>query len=170
MNITIEYRGLTELIARFDGLPASMEAAVADATKRATDIVYEQARDNISRMFRNPGPMQNALQETVTAAAGVSIGTVSISGIGYVTQEMGGTSVYDIFPVNAQALRFFPGGAGGFSGGPKTVGGGGAVFAKHVVHPPLPVRSYLRAALAQRRAEIAQIFGDAVRRGVKVAA
>lgn len=170
MNITVEYRGLRELAARFEGLPAAMEIAVADGTRRATDIVYQQAKDNIARMFRNPGPMQNALQETVAVAAGVAIGTVSISGIGYVTQELGGATVYDIFPVNAKALRFLPGGGGGFSGGPKTVGGGGAVFAKHVVHPPLPERSFLRAALAQRRAEIAQIFGDAVRRGVKVAA
>lgn len=169
MNITIEYKGLRELIARFDALPANMQVAVADATRRATEVVYDQAKANIGRMFRNPGPMQNALRIAFSAAGGTATGTVSIGGIGYVTQEMGGTTAYDIFPVNAKALRFMAGGAGGFSGGPKTLTPG-VVFAKHVVHPPLPERSFLRAALAQRRGEIQQIFGDAVRRGVRVAA
>lgn len=53
----------------------------------------------------------------------------------------GGKGYYDIYPVNAKALRFF-------------ARGGMEVFARHVHHPPLPARNYLESSAKELQPEI----------------
>ena len=104
-------------------------------------------------------------------------------------QEYGGRRVYEICPVNKQALAFFPLGSlgsnpqknlfprsgkaeSGYQRGlrlrqksgerrgtlkPESYGKFaelGGVVVKHVHHPPLPERSYMRSALEEMRGEI----------------
>jgi hypothetical protein len=57
-----------------------------------------------------------------------------------VVHEYGGTRSYDIYPVNAKALLFQINGEN--------------IFRKHVLHPPLPERSFMRSALADMSEQI----------------
>jgi hypothetical protein len=99
-------------------------------------------------------------------------------------QEEGGKRTYDIYPKNKLALAFFPGGSEGAGAGrifgrrlyykqgqragtlkPGTssaFAGLGGIVVKHVVHPPLPQRSYMRSALNEMRAMMtSRIFRSA---------
>jgi hypothetical protein len=55
-------------------------------------------------------------------------------------QEYGGTHAYPVFAVKARALAFLMDGK--------------QVFAKRVMHPPLPARSYMRSSLEENSAKI----------------
>lgn len=55
-------------------------------------------------------------------------------------QEKGGTTAYEIVPVNKQALRFMLGGK--------------EVFRKHVNHPPLKARPFMSTSLDEMTTEI----------------
>ena len=176
-EVRVTVTGLEAAVARLQGLGPAVDAEVTATVRWATELVYNQARENIESMFRYPARMANALKMTVeTLGAGSVRGTVSIEGIGYVTQETGGRGPYDIFPRNRIALAWSGEGLPRVSRnvyrgeGGRFVGGGseeaGVVFAKHVHHPPLPQRSYLRRALDQRRGEIIAQFhaiGERVR-------
>lgn len=152
ITISVEYRGLSELKDRFEAMPGATDRAIASAVMEVTELVYQQAQQNIRSMFRTSGKMESALKTTFERFAGGACGTVSISGIGYVTQELGGRGFYDIFP-RGNALRWLD-------------TGGREVFAKHVHHPPLPERSFLRLALDQKREEIRGLFEAAAHRVV----
>ena len=130
-------------------------AEVNSAVMEATNLVYQQARENIATMFKSSGRMQNALRIAFDGTGAYAKGSVSIEGVAYSVQEFGGTRPYAIFPsgraLKFQAERFFQ------SREMETV------FAPMVIHPPLPERSFLRKALDQKRAEIAELFGRRVR-------
>lgn len=85
--------------------------------------------------------------------------------------EFGGTRSYEIRPRNKKALAFFGSGSGLSSGKqhilarklskpghhPKLAGEfwmAGGVVVKSVMHPPLPMRSFMRVSLAEMRQEI----------------
>ena len=117
-------------------------------------------------------------------------------------QEYGGTRQYDIYPVNKQALAFFPEGSLGsnpeknlFSRSGIAESGRlrglrlyhkqgekrgtlkpenyqkfadlGGIVVKHVVHPPLPERSYMRSALEELRGEIIARIYDAAAKAIQ---
>ena len=156
MKLSFEYQGLRDLQGRFQRI-AGEEARNAESDVRAaTELVYQQAKANIARMFRNPGRMQNALRMTFNRVSGGTRGSVEIEGVGYVTQEFGGTRPYVIFPGAGKKVLAFEGSAPFGSAGQT-------VFTPYVLHPPLPERSYLRLALEQKQAEIRELFADRVR-------
>jgi hypothetical protein len=163
MNFEIQIAGLTNLVDRFGRLPNVVHQNLIKAMHDVTVMVEQQAKDNIARMFNNPGKMQSALSSKVDDSGQVVTGTVSASGLPYLAiHEFGGViQTPEIFPVNAKALHWLAPAALGFSGGPK---GQEGVFAMHAAaHPThIPERSYLRAALAQRRAEINAAFAGTV--------
>ena len=162
MRVVVDSREVRDLAGRFERLPERAAEAVAVGVREATALIHRQATENIYRLFRPSGRMPNALKMSFERFVNNAMGSVSITGVGYVTQEFGGTRPYDIFPVNARALRFVSPTRIGFSGGPRTLQPV-EVFARRVHHPPLPERSYLRAAMAQKRGEIRALFGDAIR-------
>jgi hypothetical protein len=102
--------------------------------------------------------MENSLSTQVQGAGDSITGTVTASGLPYLAiHEFGGIiQTPEIFPVNALALHWIAPGALPFKGNATQEG----VFAMHTAaHPtPIPERSYLRAALAQRRREIEAAF------------
>jgi hypothetical protein len=162
VNFEVQIIGLSELVNRFGRLPNVVHQNLVKTMHDATQMVEQQAKDNIARMFNHPGKMQAAVSSKVDDGAVVT-GTISASGLPYLAiHEYGGViQTPEIFPVNAKALHWISPAALGFSGGPKTQEG---VFAMHTAaHPtPIPERSYLRAALAQRRAAINAAFAGMV--------
>lgn len=161
ISVTIESQGLDELISRVERYPTALDEKLYSTVIWATEAVYRQARDNIGKMFRNPGKMQSALQMTFARLGDGSItGAVSISGIGYVTQEFGGRTAYDIFPKSREVLAFPGSLAAPFRQRYGTRQGRSisTVFAAHVHREPLPERSFLRLAMNQKRAEINAAF------------
>jgi phage gpG-like protein len=163
MNFEIQIAGLSELVDRFGRLPDVVHQNLVKTMGDVTRMVVQQAQDNIARMFNNPGKMQASISGKVEDNGGTVTGTVSASGLPYLAiHEYGGVvHTPEIFPVNAKALYWLAPAALGFSGGPKTQQG---VFAMHArAHDTnIPERSYLRAALAQRRAEINAAFAGTV--------
>jgi hypothetical protein len=158
----IQTPGLAELIARFARQPAAQHTRMGRAMHDATALVQNQASDNIARLFNKPGDMQNTLSSKVDDAGTTLTGTVTAAGKPYLRiQEYGGViHLPEIFPVNAQALHWL---------GPAKVGFSGAqqqdeVFAMHAAahDVTLPERSYLRAALFQRKSEIIAGFAGTV--------
>jgi hypothetical protein len=135
---------------------------MVQAMHLTTAMVQEQARANIARMFNHPELMQSSISSAVAEGDPVT-GIVTASGLPYLRiHEYGGViQTPEIFPVNALALHWISPAALGFSGGPKTQEG---VFAMHAAahKTPIPERSYLRAALAQRRAQILAAFQGTV--------
>ena len=174
IDVQVSLSGIKELDERLYGL-SLVEEGVEDATRRATELVYERAKANIAAMFRTPGRMKSALRMIFDRSFGGAEGRVEIEGEGYATQEYGGRGWYDIFPVNRLALAFAgaPGGGSRIAGAVRgarfrTSAGrfsaGTRVFAKHVHHPPLPERSYLRSALEEERPAIVELYAAVARR------
>jgi hypothetical protein len=158
----IQAPGLSELIARFGRQAAAQHTRMTRAMHDATALVEAQAKANIARLFNTPDRMQDTLSRQVTDAGTTVTGTVTAAGLPYLRiQEMGGViHVPEIFPRAAQALHWLSPAAVGFSGAHEQEG----VFAMHAAAHDvrLPERSYLRAALAQRRAEIIAGFQGTV--------
>jgi hypothetical protein len=154
--------GLAELIARFARQPAAQHARMVKIMHDATALVESQARANIARLFNHPERMQDTLDAKVVDGTWTVTGTVTAAGQPYLRiQEYGGVvHVPEIFPVNAQALHWISPAKVGFSGTHEQEGVFSAHAAAHDVR--LPERSYLRAALAQRRAEIIAAFQGTV--------
>ena len=145
ISVRVEYSQLRDLQGRFQRLAdVGARELVAETVKDITERVYRHAQENIRSLFNTSGKMENALRMTITAVGG----SVSIEGVGYVTQELGGTRPYAILPRQANALSF--------------IGEAGQVFASVVLHPPLRARSYLGLALEQTRGEMDEIFANRV--------
>lgn len=158
----IQVPGLSDLIARFARQPAAQQARMGRAMHDATDLVRAQAKANIARLFNKPEAMQDTLDATVVDGTWTVTGTVTAEGKPYLRiQEYGGIiHLPEIFPQGAQALHWLSPTQVGFSGAQQQ----DEVFARHAAahDVTLPERSYLRAALFQRRAEIIAGFQGTV--------
>lgn len=153
IKITIEDAGLRDLQGRFQRLAdTGVGEAVGTGVRRVTELIYRQTIHNIRSMFRTSGKMENALRVAYTGTGATTAGSVSIGGIGYVTQELGGRRPFAIHPRNRLALAF--------------EGEAGMTFAKLVIRGPLPARSYLRSAVDQVRGQIREEFAVAIRERV----
>jgi hypothetical protein len=159
----IQAPGLSELIGRFARQPAEQHRRMVTVMHDATGMVRNQARANIARLFNTPDRMQDTLDATVVDGTWMVTGTVTAAGLPYLRiQEYGGViQTPEIFPQAAQALHWLATAATGFSGAGASPEG---VFAMHTAahQTRLPERSYLRSALAQRRAEIIAAFQGTV--------
>ena len=145
ISVRVEYSQLRDLQGRFQRLAdAGTRELVAETVRDITERVYRHAQENIRSLFNTSGRMENALRMTTTAVSG----SVSIEGVGYVTQETGGRGWYAIFPKNKKALSY-------------TDEYGVGTFA-YVLHPPLRARSYLGLALEQTRGEMGEILAGRV--------
>ncbi len=158
----IQAPGLPGLIARFARQPAAQHARMVRVMHDAAALVESQAKANIARLFNHPDKMQDTLDAKVVDGTWTVTGTVTAAGLPYLRiQEYGGViHVPEIFPQAAKALHWLSPAAVGFSG----ARGQDDVFAMHAAAHDvrLPERSYLRAALAQRRAEIIAAFQGTV--------
>jgi hypothetical protein len=159
----VQTPGLAELIARFGRQPAEQHQRMVKVMHDATALVASQARANIFRLFNHPDKMQDTIDATVVDGTWEVTGTVTAAGLPYLRiQEFGGViQTPEIFPRAAQALHWLSPASTGFSGAGASAEG---VFAMHTrAHETrIPERSYLRAALDQRRAEIIAAFQGTV--------
>ncbi len=148
MSFTIEWRGLEELIAHFGRLPAETRLRLRRTVRDLTELVAQTARSNMARLFK--GPVAEITTQVTDSGERIT-GTITAGGTPFARiHEYGGTiKTPEIFPKHAQALHWVP-------------KGGGDVFARHTqAHPTkIPERSYLRAALAQREADIMAAFHE----------
>lgn len=145
---SISAPGLPQLAARFDQLPAQVQAALsAKAAELAEALRAHVADDKLSGQVLKV--RSGALRASIGAEVSldgdaVAVRVFSAGDIKYAAiQELGGrTPPHDIVPTKARALAFLAGG--------KTV------FAKIVHHPgsQIPARSYLGSALADMADEI----------------
>lgn len=166
MRFTVEWQGLDELLERLRRASPDMRHRVNLAVTGASQLVATQARANMARMFK--GPVAE-IEVRVTRSGDDVTGEVTAGGTVYARiHEYGGViHVPDIFPKYAQALHWLGNLLAqqnptifesklGFHG-ERAVGDVFAMSAQaHDVR--IPERSYLRAALHQREAEIQTVF------------
>jgi len=152
MSFTVEWQGLDELLARLQRASPDIRHRMNLATRGAAELVATQARANMASLFKGSGKVAD-ISVQVTRSGDEVTGTITAGGTPYARiHEYGGTvHLPDIFPVHAQALHWVN----------KS---GDEVFAKHAAAHDvrIPERSYLRAALAQREADIRRVFEEAV--------
>lgn len=155
--IRVEVVGDRELMVRFERMPRVALDGLNEGVARAVVLVRDQAQANMAQLFKGPVAKLSTAVET---GADRAVGTVTAGGTPYAAiHEFGGrTRPHPILPVTARVLVF--------------QGRTGTVFARRVNHPgsKIPERSYLRSALAQKRAEIVETIKAAVIGNIKRAA
>jgi phage gpG-like protein len=146
LNLALD--GADDLSARLDGLPNTVQAALAARIQDLTDKLQARVQAKLHGEVLNSrsGLLASSVQSEVEADGQSLVGRVFVSGdVKYaMIQEYGGvTSAHDIVPDKAKALAFLSGGA--------------MVFAKLVHHPGshIPERSYMRSSLAELAGDIA---------------
>jgi hypothetical protein len=167
--------GLASVKGRFQGAARRLYERNVEIVASEAEQIADLARGRIAELFRNPSRMQAAINvtsfEDVGSSATVSA-TVSAGGLPYMAiHEYGGVVMTpDIFPVNALALHWMAPAAAQFRPGGEAATEG--VFAMHTAAhvTPIPERSYLRYALAQRREAIREAFAGAASFAVSGAA
>ncbi len=151
----LDLDGFDAAIARLEGLPATIGAALAAKAAEAAAALADRVRtDKLSGGVLNA--RSGALRDSIVAdvsveAAGVRATVGSNGDVKYAEiQEYGGkTAAHEILPVKAQALAF--------------VASGALRFARRVQHPGslIPERSYLRSTLDEMSDEIVATLTDA---------
>ena len=141
--LAVSLTGADELGVRLEGLPASVQAAIAAKSAALAGQLLELVRAKLNGGVLQSrtgalaasvgveGPAIDADQVVTTLFAGADLKYAAI-------QEYGGvTAPHDILPDRAKALAFLVGGE--------------EVFARVVHHPGsrIPERSYLRSSLAE---------------------
>ena len=154
--LTASLEGFGDLAARFEALPAALQAVVrAKAADLAERLRIHVVDDKLSgQVLRSKtGALAASIGGAVTVdgdqitARVFSPGDVKYARI----QEYGGrTAAHQIVPMKSRVLAF--------------IAGGGTVFAMRVQHPgsTIPERSYLRSSLADMAGEIASELKAAV--------
>jgi phage gpG-like protein len=148
--------GFDTLAARFEALPAALQAVVrakaADLAERLRTHVLDDKlsgqvlRSKTGALAASIGSEVSVDGDRITARV-FSAGDVKYARI----QEYGGrTAAHQIVPMKSRVLAF--------------IAGGGTVFAMRVQHPgsTLPERSYLRSSLADMAGQIASELKRAV--------
>jgi hypothetical protein len=160
----MEVRGQSRTVSRFRNATQSLHDKLLEIITDEVEQIADNARARMAELFKNPSQMQSAVSTAVEDGGTFIYGAVVASGLPYLgIHEYGGViPTPDIFPVNAKALHFFTERAAFFTAS-KNEGPTGEVFAQHTrAHPtPIPERSYMRYALAQRRASIMSRFAAA---------
>jgi hypothetical protein len=156
--MTAEIQGLDTLVMKFTGMGERAAPSFESTMAQQLGLLEEKVRERMASLFHNPARMQESVSSQMESGDNFIDGQVKASGLPYLAiQEYGGrTRPHEIFPVNATVLAFMAPAKLGFSG----VSESGMVFAKHVNHPGsnIPERSYMRSALAMRRAAIIAAF------------
>ena len=159
------------------GLMEEMDRLMIELERR----IQQKLSGEVLQPRRGGGGLLGSVhREKTVEIAGRLVGRVTAGGglasIYPIVQEKGGTRTYDIYPVNKEALAFFPGGSAG--AGPLAIQGAklrfklgarrgslrptkygefaglGGVVVKHVVHPPLIARPFMSTAQAELRDQI----------------
>ena len=164
MDLRYEFTGTNRLVAYLRDLPDQAKGRVAGIVETMVLKIRQAAYEKLSGpvLALGSGKLRSSLKSEVTSDGAGTMGRLLVAGVPYARiQEYGGrTSPHDILPVNAKALAFMSPGKLPIS----KPGSSSMVFAKVVHHPGslMPERSYLRAALAENRAEfLARLKGIA---------
>jgi len=159
--LSIQVTGNEALQKRFEDMPTAVRNALRNKITALTlKLEAHVKNDKLSGQVLKvqTGALRRSITSEVIDTGDNITGRVYSSGdVKYAAiHEFGGkTAAHVIIPTKAQALYFMMGGKD--------------VFAKRVNHPGsvMPMRSYLRSALADMRAEIASGMEQAVRQAVK---
>lgn len=156
--IEMQITGDRELKARFALFPANLRQVIfrkfnALAIQLAAHIKQDKLSGQVLKV--QSGDLRDSITEEVTqTATSVTAHVFSAGNLIYApVQEYGGEGPYDIYPVSAKALAFMINGK--------------MVFAKHVVHPALKERSYMRTGLADFAPKIIESMQSAPREAWK---
>jgi hypothetical protein len=159
----ISTAGLSRLTGRFRNATQSLHDRLLGIITEEVGLIADNARARMAELFKNPSIMQRSVGTSVEDGGTFIYGTVFAAGLPYLRiQEYGGTIMTpEIFPSTARALHFFANRSTGFRPGAEA--STNEVFTKSTrAHPTrIPERSYMRYALAQRRAAIRARFAQA---------
>jgi phage gpG-like protein len=158
--LSIQIVGNEAVQRRFADMPAAVRKALkAKITILTLKLEAHVKNDKLSGQVLKvqTGALRRSITSEVIDTGNNITGKVYSSGdVKYAAiHEFGGkTAAHEILPDKAKALHF--------------IMGGKEIFAKRVNHPGsvIPMRSYLRSALADMREEIAQELEQAVRQAV----
>lgn len=181
MIFNVEFRGLNELIVKFDALPATVFAAVANKVEAYTLALEERVKDHVQSgpLHVKTGKLLASIGHEFHAGAYDALGVVYSRGVPYnLIQEQGGrTPAHDIFPRSRKVLAFMTK-AGALN---RAISGwrhqisrsssNAMVFTPFVRHPGsvMPERSFMRRPLAQMRTEIGDGLKQAALNGLRQA-
>lgn len=158
--LNIQLVGDTELIARLSAMPIRMREALLVKVTALTLMLERRVKQKLSGevLHVRTGALRSGIFHEVTSDALSVQGKVAApKDVPYAAiHEFGGqTKPHDIYPKNAEALRFMMGGK--------------VVFAKVVHHPgsKIPERSYMRSSLEELKTTIIQGLSDATRQALR---
>jgi hypothetical protein len=159
----MDVRGMSRLQSRFANATKALHDKLLGIVTDEVAQIADNARARMAELFKNPSTMQAAVGTSVEDGGTFIYGSVFAAGLPYLRiQEFGGTIMTpEIFPSAARALHFFANRSALFRSGAEAATN--EVFTKSTrAHPTrIPERSYMRYALAQRRASIRARFAQA---------
>jgi phage gpG-like protein len=140
--ITAHLVGDTELIARLSAMPGALQQGIARAVTRLALELQRLVQQKLSGPVLNArtGVLRSSINYQVQQSSTGALATVGTD-VKYARfHEFGVPHSWEIRPKSARALAFEIGGR--------------TIFAAHVIHPPLPERSFLRSSLREMTPEI----------------
>jgi hypothetical protein len=160
----LEVVGLAKVQGRFQGAARRLHDRLYDVMLSEAEEIAEMARARIGELFRNAGQMQAAVgvdtADTIDTGGALISFSVMASGLPYLAiHEYGGIIGH---PGSDKFQAFAADRWAQFRAGSTSAADW--VFTPHT-NPhaiPMPERSYLRYALAQRREAIREAFAGAV--------
>lgn len=138
-------RILQLLVAKLDSLSIRLQQKIV-TEKMSGQVLHHRSGGAIRSIRVIPATLT-----TDGVAGGVQGGGETAPYL--IIQEKGGTRTYDIFPVNKKALAFM------FQGK--------QIFAKHVVHPPLPARPVMAPSLEEMKPTIVTEIQQTINQGLQ---
>jgi phage gpG-like protein len=153
MVLTIQARGLSEALAKIDGVGPKLHAELVTTVSRETfELQRHVVQDKLSGQVlnRRSGALSRSITARVTEDANTIRGTVGTNLIYARIHEFGGTINHPGSIAHGRALRFEVGGEVLYR----------RRTAPHLI--PMPERSYLRIALADRRDAIVAAIRAAI--------
>ena len=135
--ITAYLQGDTELIARLNAMPGRLPSGVARTVTRLALELVRRTQQKLSGQVLNvrTGVLRSSINHQVTQTSTEVTATVGTNVKYGRYHEFGVPHSWEIRPKTARALAFEVGGQ--------------TIFARHVTHPPLPERSFLRSSLRE---------------------
>lgn len=161
---TVEVKGLTELILRFDTMGDRLRQKMSETMGVQVLNLQTRVIERMQSLFNNPQKMIDSLSTDVSSTSESVIGTVSASGLPYLAaQEFGVTFQMPELFKSPGVMAFVDPGRLNFNGAFNSQASGMVFTHSTRAHPiTLPERSFMRSALAMEKAAIIQAFRDAV--------
>lgn len=165
-TVSISLRGASKVLHRFRNATKELHDELLEIVTDEVERIADIARDRMEELFKDPGLMQSTVQTNVEDKVTEISGEVFASGLPYLAiHEFGGVIMTPEIFTSASVMHFFAPNYAYFTAS-RNKAASNEVFTRYTrEHPtPIPERSYMRYAMAQRRSEIQRRFAEVGRK------